>query len=45
MDYDIESYQVKVNIVNCSDERLKGLKILTYLRRDVGMSDKYVTQL
>ena len=43
--YDMKSHQVKMTIENCTDLRLKGLKISTTNRRDVGIANKYVTQL
>ena len=43
--YDVKSRQFKTTIVNYTGLRLNGLKISTAQRRDVGKTDKYVTQI
>ena len=43
IEYDTKSQQVKTTIINCTDAKLKGLRILTANRREFGISDKYVT--
>ena len=42
IDFDMKLHQVKNTIVNCTDVQLKGLKIFTAHRRDVGIANKYV---
>ena len=42
--YDVKSCQVKMTIVNCTEVRLKGIKISTYHKRDVGIANNYATQ-
>ena len=41
--YGVKSFQLKKTIVNFTQVELKGLKISTPHRRDVGISDMYVT--
>ena len=45
IEYDIKLYQVKMTVVNCTDIWIKGLKTLTAHRKDVGVSNMYVTQI
>ena len=45
LDHDVKSCQVMRTIGNCSDIRLKILKILTTHKRDVDTVNKYVAHL
>ena len=42
--YDVRSRQDKIAIVNFTEVKLKGLKVSTAHRIDVGIDCKYVTQ-
>ena len=41
----MKSYEVKTTIVNCTDVRIKELKILTDHRRDFVIASTYETKL
>ena len=43
--YDVKPCQFIMTIVNCTDVRLKILKILTANRRNGDSANKYLTQL
>ena len=43
--YDIKYNQLKMTIEKCTYIRQKILKILTNQKRDIGIDNKYVTQL
>ena len=45
IEHDLKSFQVKIIIVNCTEVQLKGFKISTAHRRNVGIADVCVTQL
>ena len=43
--YDMKLLQVKITMVKFTDVQLKRFRITTTQIRDVGISDKYVTEL